>query len=70
VVTTLLSPFFLSPAQGARTSSHVASAPGLEGVSGRYFAKCREARPEAAACDPERARRLWQTSAQLSGLGA
>jgi NAD(P)-dependent dehydrogenase (short-subunit alcohol dehydrogenase family) len=68
-VTSLLAPFFLSPERGARTSVHVATAPELAGVSGRYFAKCREARSTAAARDPALARRLWDESARLTGIG-
>jgi NAD(P)-dependent dehydrogenase (short-subunit alcohol dehydrogenase family) len=68
-VTSLLAPFFLSPERGARTSVHVATAPELADVSGRYFAKCREARTTAAARDPALARRLWDESARLTGIG-
>lgn len=35
--------FFASPEKGARTSIYLASAPELEGVTGRYFAKGKEA---------------------------
>lgn len=69
-VTTALSPFFLSPARGARTSIHVLTAPELEQVSGRYFAKQREATPQAHASDPTTAQRLWDESARLIGIGA
>jgi NAD(P)-dependent dehydrogenase (short-subunit alcohol dehydrogenase family) len=68
-VTSLLAPFFLSPERGARTSVHVATAEELTGVSGRYFAKSREARPTAAAQDPALAKRLWDESARLTGIG-
>jgi NAD(P)-dependent dehydrogenase (short-subunit alcohol dehydrogenase family) len=67
-VTRLLRPFFLSPEQGARTSLHVATAPELGGVTGRYFARCREKRPSAAARDAGLARGLWEASARLTGL--
>lgn len=69
-VTTALSPFFLSPARGARTSIHVLTAPELEKVSGSYFAKQREASPQTHATDPAAARRLWDESARLTGIGA
>ena len=36
----IASPFFLSPAKGARTSVYLASSPEVEGVSGKYFVKC------------------------------
>ena len=66
----LLRPFALSPARGAETSIHVASAPELEGVTGRYFARKREARPSGAARDRTLARQLWDESARLTGLAS
>ncbi len=62
------SPFFLSPAKGARTSVFLASSPEVEGVSGKYFVKCAAREPRRWAQDPEAARRLWQVSEQLTGL--
>ena len=66
----LLRPFALSPARGAETSIHVASAPELEGVTGRYFVRKREATPSGAARDRTLARKLWDESARLTGLGS
>jgi len=60
--------FLKSPEEGARTSLYLACAPEVEGVSGRYFAKCRERMPAAHARDPELARRLWERSEELTGL--
>ena len=57
--------FILSEADGARTSIYVATAPELEGVTGRYFDKMREATPGKASTDEEAARRLWELSQQL-----
>lgn len=68
ILTGLLRPFFLTPAQGAETTLHVASAPGLSEVSGAYFAKKREAQPSAAARNDEAARALWEESSRLVGL--
>ena len=65
-----LAPFFRTPDKGAATTLHVATSPDLEGVSGRYFASCREARPSAAGRDREAAERLWELSAHLTGLDA
>ncbi|HEY6472128.1 MAG TPA: SDR family oxidoreductase [Acidimicrobiales bacterium] len=62
-------PFFLSPAKGARTSIYLASSPAVEGVTGKYFVKCKERKPRRWAEDPEAAQRLWQVSADLVGLG-
>ena len=66
----LLKVFFQTPEKGARTSLHVATAPELDGVSGAYFARCREKQPAASACDSETAQRLWDASAQLTGTGS
>ncbi len=69
-LTKLISAFMLTPAKGALTSIHLASSPVVEGISGRYFAKCREQKPTSTASDPAVAARLWQASSQLTGIGA
>lgn len=69
IVTSLLRPFMLSPAEGARTSIHLASSPELGEVSGGYFAQMREASCSRAARDADAAKRLWQVSAELAGVG-
>lgn len=62
----LFAPFFLSPAKGARTSIHCASAQGLEVHNGRYFARSRPARTLLKqANDPAAAERLWEVSEAL-----
>lgn len=63
----LLKRSLLTPEQGARTTVHLASAPDLEGVSGRYFAQCRAVEPSAAARDQAAAARLWKISEDLTG---
>jgi NAD(P)-dependent dehydrogenase (short-subunit alcohol dehydrogenase family) len=65
----LLRPFFRTPENGAATSVYLASSPAVEGVSGKYFANCREKRPSRAAQDAAAARRLWEVSARLTGVG-
>jgi NAD(P)-dependent dehydrogenase (short-subunit alcohol dehydrogenase family) len=69
-LTKMLAPFFRTPEQGAATSIHLATSPAVEGVSGRYFSNCREARSSRASHDRESARRLWDASAALVGAGA
>jgi hypothetical protein len=60
--------FLATPAEGARTSLHLATAAELNGVSGRYFVDC-EPRPAAAAAhDGAAAAELWRFSAELSGI--
>jgi NAD(P)-dependent dehydrogenase (short-subunit alcohol dehydrogenase family) len=66
----LLAPFFRTPAAGAATSLHLATSPEVEGVTGRYFASCREAHSSRASHDEEAAVRLWELSARLTDLPA
>jgi NAD(P)-dependent dehydrogenase (short-subunit alcohol dehydrogenase family) len=58
-----------TPEKGARTHIYVASSPEIEGVSGRYFAYCKEALVSPLALDPEIRRRLWAWTAQVTGVG-
>jgi len=67
-VTKLLRPFFRTPEQGAATAIYLASSPAVEGVSGKYFVDCREARSSGATYDTELTRRLWDASARLTAL--
>ncbi len=59
--------FAISPEDGAKTTVYLASSPEVEGISGRYFAKCREAKPTRAALDDASARRLWELSERMVG---
>ena len=67
LLTKALKPFFRTPEQGAATSLHVASSPAVEGVSGKYFLNCHEARSSRVSYDPAIARRLWDVSAEMTG---
>jgi NAD(P)-dependent dehydrogenase (short-subunit alcohol dehydrogenase family) len=58
-------PFLRSPEKGARTVIYVASAPEVEGVTGKYFKDSREGGVTAIARDDEPARRLWVASEEL-----
>ena len=69
ILTGVLGVFFKTPENGAATSIHVATAPELEGVSGRYFAKSREAKISRGAQNDEAGQRLWTLSEELTGLG-
>ena len=53
---------------GARTSVHVAASADVEGVSGRYFDKSREATSSLASREKETGRRLWELSEELTGF--
>jgi NAD(P)-dependent dehydrogenase (short-subunit alcohol dehydrogenase family) len=60
--------FMKTPAQGAATSIHLASAPVLELVTGRYFADSKPRKSSKLSYDLTTAARLWQISADLVGL--
>ena len=68
VISRLIRPFMLTPAQGADTSIYLATSPEVAPLSGRYFARRRELTPSRAAQDDAAARRLWELSLSLSGL--
>jgi NAD(P)-dependent dehydrogenase (short-subunit alcohol dehydrogenase family) len=70
VLLPLLKPFMRTPEQGARTTIYLASSPEVEGVSGKYFVDGKQARSSGESCDESVARRLWDVSAQMTGLGA
>ena len=61
-------PFAKSVAQGAATQCYVATSTELDGVAGRYFADCNEARSNPLAGDRRLADRLWKVSEELVGL--
>ena len=65
VFSVLLRPLLLSPAAGAKTSVHLASAPALATVSGKFFEKSRETALDANARDAAAAGQLWDVSEQL-----
>jgi NAD(P)-dependent dehydrogenase (short-subunit alcohol dehydrogenase family) len=58
-------PFLLTSEQGARTSVHVASSPEVEGVTGKYFSKCRPVRSNAVSYDEASQRKLWSLSVEM-----
>jgi NAD(P)-dependent dehydrogenase (short-subunit alcohol dehydrogenase family) len=64
-----LKKFAISPEKGAETIVWLASADEPATTSGAYFYKCKETEPTAEARDDESARRLWQETAKLVGLG-
>ncbi|MCE9650785.1 MAG: SDR family NAD(P)-dependent oxidoreductase [Parvibaculum sp.] len=61
--------FAISPEKGAETIVYLASSPDVEGVSGGYFYKCRPAMPTRTAQDDLSAKRLWDETAKLTGVG-
>lgn len=59
--------FAIDEAAGARTGIHLATAPEVAAVTGRYFDRCREAESAPASRDEAAARRLWALSESLTG---
>ena len=62
--------FMTSPEEGAKTSVYLASAPEVEGVTGKYYDQIVEKRSAAASYDEALAARLWETTLGLVGLTA
>jgi NAD(P)-dependent dehydrogenase (short-subunit alcohol dehydrogenase family) len=66
----LLKPFIRTAEEGARTAIYLASSPDIAGITGEYFKDEKPRHPSRAAQHDESARRLWQVSAELTGLTA
>lgn len=60
--------FLKSPDEAAEGPVYLATSPEVEGVSGGYFRGTRRVRPSRRARDPEKARRLWRVSEELTGV--
>jgi len=68
VLVPVMRPLMKSPTQGAATSIHVASAPALAEVTGLFFTQSKPKSSSPRSYDTAVAARLWQVSAQLTGL--
>jgi len=66
LITHWLSRTFISVPEGAAPLVALATRPDLEGVSGRYFDRLKEAQPSPLAQDLDVATRLWQESERLT----
>jgi len=55
--------------RGADTIVYLASSPEVAGVTGKYFERSRPLAPTAEAQDDATARRLWDETARLTGVG-
>ena len=60
----------ISVEEGAETSVYLATSPGVEGLSGGYYVRCRlaELQTRAEAVSEAVADRLWKVSEELTGL--
>ena len=66
--TGLIKRVMLTPEQGARTALYLATAPAVEGVSGRYFVREKAARSVPMSYNVALQERMWAISAGLTGL--
>lgn len=58
----------LTPEEGAQTSVYLASSPEVNGVSGKYFIRCKPVSPAPQSRDMNAARKLWDCSLELCNL--
>jgi NAD(P)-dependent dehydrogenase (short-subunit alcohol dehydrogenase family) len=54
--------------EGAGTSILLATSPELKGVSGKFYSKMEEKKPNSLAFDKEKQKELWDLSLELTGL--
>jgi NAD(P)-dependent dehydrogenase (short-subunit alcohol dehydrogenase family) len=59
----------IAPEDGAKTIIYLAASPEVAGQSGGYYYKCAPATPTAAAQNDADAKRLWEVSAKIAGVG-
>lgn len=61
-------PFMVSIEKGAETSIYLATSDDVAAVSGRYFVRKKQRKPNSDAMDRVLAKRLWDISLELTGL--
>jgi len=64
----LMRPFLKSAKEGAETAIYLASAPEVEGVTGKYFENKTAKKSADASYDEAKAGLLWETTSKLVGL--
>ena len=69
IVPLLTRPFFRTPEKGAESSIYLAAAAAIDGVNGKYFYNCKPVEAKPWAQDSTAAKRLWQLSEAMVGLG-
>lgn len=63
-------PFLKTPEQGAQTIIYLVSSSEVEGVTGKYYANCKEKTSNKESYDLNVARRLWEVSERMTRVGA
>ncbi|MDW7694166.1 SDR family oxidoreductase [Flammeovirgaceae bacterium SG7u.111] len=64
----LANPFMISWNKGAKTTIYLASSEEVEGVSEKYFEKCKPKRAAACSYEIDLINRLWAVSEKMTGL--
>jgi len=64
LIAILATPFAVAPEKGAATSIYLASSPDVQGISGKYFTRCKEAAIKTAFNTPKNRELLWNLSMQ------
>jgi len=65
----ITTPFLKTASNGAQTSICCAVDESIAGDSGLYYSDCKEKAPAVQAIDMQDAKRLWEISQQLTGMG-
>ena len=60
----------MPPEEGAKTLLYLATSPEVATANGQYFTRSRPERLAENALDDAAARRLWEESARIAGMGA
>ncbi len=60
--------FFLTPLQGAQTTLYCCLEESIVNDSGKYYAGCKEKRPQRRALIEADQKKLWEISEQAVGL--
>jgi NAD(P)-dependent dehydrogenase (short-subunit alcohol dehydrogenase family) len=61
--------FGIKPEEGAKTIIYLASSPDVEGKTGGYYYRCAVAAPTSGAQSDDDAKRLWDASREIAGVG-
>ncbi len=64
-ITGMLKPFFLTPAEGARTAIFLATDDSVKDVTGEYFYRCKIAKTSTRAKDMQLAKKLFDLSERI-----
>ncbi len=64
----LFFPFTISAKKGAKTSVYLASSPDVEGITGKYFSKCKPKKSSKLSYDEDSQKKLWKISEELTGI--